>query len=233
MSRAVRSDLLIKMAPLLAACGLLSGVVAVAASPVVAQVGAEQSVAQRCFEHHRFGAQPVDVAKTVDGQTVLAQTSWNWHDAIGCYLTLDDNALSVLRAAPAPQGLPDAATEASMRCFEHHQFGQRPVDVAKSADRQTVLARLSWGYHDAIGCYLVLDDTALSTLRAAHPDTTDTDETGDSDCHPAYSPCLPNLPGDALNCGDLTADQKPVTVLEIGVDPYRLDRDGDGEGCTS
>lgn len=54
-----------------------------------------------------------------------------------------------------------------------------------------------------------------------------------SDCHPAYSPCLPNLPGDALNCGDLTSDQKPVTVLVPGVDPYRLDRDGDGRGCTS
>ena len=54
-----------------------------------------------------------------------------------------------------------------------------------------------------------------------------------SDCHPAYSPCLPNLAGDALNCGDLTADQKPVTVLVPGVDPYRLDRDGDGQGCTS
>ncbi|MYI14205.1 MAG: hypothetical protein F4108_00500, partial [Acidimicrobiaceae bacterium] len=53
------------------------------------------------------------------------------------------------------------------------------------------------------------------------------------DCHPAYTPCLPNLPGDALNCGDLTSDQKPVTVNEIGVDPYRLDRDGDGRGCTS
>ena len=59
------------------------------------------------------------------------------------------------------------------------------------------------------------------------------DSTTDSDCHPAYSPCLPNLPGDALNCGDLTAAQKPVTVLTPGVDPYRLDRDGDGRGCTS
>ena len=63
--------------------------------------------------------------------------------------------------------------------------------------------------------------------------STQTDVTADSDCHPAYSPCLPNLAGDALNCGDLTADQKPVTVLVPGVDPYRLDRDGDGRGCTS
>ena len=60
-----------------------------------------------------------------------------------------------------------------------------------------------------------------------------TTETPEEDFHPAYTPCLPNLPGDALNCGDLTSDRKPVTVNEIGVDPYRLDRDGDGRGCTS
>ena len=52
-------------------------------------------------------------------------------------------------------------------------------------------------------------------------------------CHPAYDPCLPDLPGDALNCGDLTPAQKPVRVRVIGVDPYQLDRDGDGLGCTS
>ena len=52
-------------------------------------------------------------------------------------------------------------------------------------------------------------------------------------CHPAYEPCLPNLPDDALNCGDLTREQRPVTVLAPGTDPYRLDRDGDGRGCTS
>ena len=54
-----------------------------------------------------------------------------------------------------------------------------------------------------------------------------------SDCHPAYTPCPPNLPGDGLNCGDLNSDQKPVTVNEMGVDPHRLDRDRDGRGCTS
>ena len=139
-------------------------------------------VAQRCFEHHKFGAQPVDVAKTADGQAVLAQTTWNWHDSIGCYLTLDDEALSVLRAAPAPQDLPSAPTGASRQCFEYHRFGENPVDVAKTADRQTVIARLSWGYHGTIGCYLVLDDSALATLQAAaqvalpgpgwHPDPT-------------------------------------------------------------
>ena len=145
-----------------------AGLAVAGGSPAaVAQGGPQQTVAQRCFDHHKFGAQPVDVAKTVDGQTVLAQTSWNWHDAIGCYLTLDHDALAILRAAPAPQGLPTAETEASRRCFEHHKFGQRPVDVAKTADRQTVLARLSWGFHDTIGCYLTLDNTALATLQAA------------------------------------------------------------------
>ena len=61
--------------------------------------------------------------------------------------------------------------------------------------------------------------------------STPTDTTGDSDCHPAYSPCLPNLPGDALNCGDIPSSLKPIRVLTIGVDPYRLDRDRDGWGC--
>ena len=52
-------------------------------------------------------------------------------------------------------------------------------------------------------------------------------------CSPHYEPCLPDMPGDALDCGDLAAGQKPVTVLVPGVDPYRLDRDGDGSACTS
>ncbi|WP_419917717.1 GmrSD restriction endonuclease domain-containing protein [Candidatus Poriferisocius sp.] len=50
-------------------------------------------------------------------------------------------------------------------------------------------------------------------------------------CHPAYSPCLPNRPGDALNCGDLNRSQRPVTVKTPGVDPYRLDRDRNGIAC--
>ncbi|HAI64018.1 MAG TPA: hypothetical protein DDY35_08950 [Acidimicrobiaceae bacterium] len=45
------------------------------------------------------------------------------------------------------------------------------------------------------------------------------------------APCIPNLGGDALNCGDLGADQKPVRVIEPAVDPFRLDGDNDGVGC--
>lgn len=82
-------------------------------------------------------------------------------------------------------------------------------------------------------------DTALPApvVTAAQPATTTTAAPAagsqDEECHPDYSPCIPHLEGDALNCGDLTAAQKPVTVRIAGVDPYQLDRDGDGQGCTS
>lgn len=58
------------------------------------------------------------------------------------------------------------ADEAADRCFGFHRFGQGPVDVAKSADGSEVLAQGRWGYHDSIGCYLVLDDGAVGALRA-------------------------------------------------------------------
>jgi hypothetical protein len=48
-------------------------------------------------------------------------------------------------------------------------------------------------------------------------------------CEPGYSPCLPRT-GD-LNCADIPADKKPVTVT--GSDPYGLDRDHNGVGCQS
>ena len=50
-----------------------------------------------------------------------------------------------------------------------------------------------------------------------------------SNCHPSYIPCLPNLPGDALNCGDIHNSKKPIRV--IGLDSYRLDGDRNGWGC--
>ena len=83
------------------------------------------------------------------------------------------------------------------------------------------------------GCEVGVLPDAPSTASAASaaPPTTTTTASA-SDCHPAYDPCLANLPGDALNCGDLRSDQRPVTVIRPGVDPYRLDRDRDGRGCT-
>jgi endonuclease YncB( thermonuclease family) len=53
-------------------------------------------------------------------------------------------------------------------------------------------------------------------------------------CHPDYATCLP-LVGDGsgdggadLDCGDVDG---PVQARQPGVDPYRLDADGDGTGC--
>lgn len=49
-------------------------------------------------------------------------------------------------------------------------------------------------------------------------------DTGEGDCHPNYSPCLPRVHD--LDCGEIGH-----SVRVTGGDPYRLDRDGDGTGC--
>ena len=56
-----------------------------------------EKAAQACFEHHEFGAEPVDVAKTSDGAEVLAQVSWGANDHGWCYLALDKQTTKVLR----------------------------------------------------------------------------------------------------------------------------------------
>ncbi len=61
--------------------------------------------------------------------------------------------------------------------------------------------------------------------------------TGSSSCHPDYATCIP-VKGDGsgngfdndLDCPDIG---KRVTLRQVGVDPYRLDSDGDGLGCDS
>ena len=79
--------------------------------------------------------------------------------------------------------------------------------------------------------------TATTTTRTPQTTTTTTTTTTVAptpppttpNCHPNYSPCVTNLPGDALNCGDIGFR---VTVVG-GRDPYRLDGDNDGVGCES
>jgi hypothetical protein len=47
-------------------------------------------------------------------------------------------------------------------------------------------------------------------------------------CEPGYSPCLPRVAD--LDCGQIDDSKKPIQVS--GADPYRLDANGDGLGCT-
>ena len=72
--------------------------------------------------------------------------------------------------------------------------------------------------------------TTTTTTTTLAPTTTvaPTSPPTTSNCHPNYSPCVPNLPGDALNC-----PQVGFRVTVIGADPYGLDGDNDGEGCES
>ena len=155
----------------------MAAVVAVVVGLAAVGLGVSSSVvladgaADRCFGVHRFGQQPVDVAKSGDGSQVLAQARWGYHDSIGCYLVLDDTAVGVLRASgrPVSSGATAGDGAAAERCFGAHHFGRQPVDVAKSADGSVVLAQVRWGFHDSIGCNLVLDDGAVGVLRTGPP----------------------------------------------------------------
>ena len=85
--------------------------------------------------------------------------------------------------------------------------------------------------------------TTTSTTTTSAPTTTTTPPTTQApttaapttapaattapNCHPNYDPCIPNFPGDALNCADVG---RQVRVIG-GSDPYRLDGDNDGLGC--
>ncbi|WP_419844728.1 hypothetical protein [Candidatus Poriferisocius sp.] len=79
-----------------------------------------EKAAQACSEHHGFGAEPVDVAKTSDGSEVLAQVSWGANDFGWCYLILDGQATRLLRdhssgslaySTPTPAPTPSPAEQ--------------------------------------------------------------------------------------------------------------------------
>ena len=117
------------------------------------------------------------MVKSADGQAVVASVKWGYNaEADLCYLVLDDAAVSTLRANPPPQGAEQPTTAdvaAAGRCHNAYNpdrgFAAEPVPVAKTPDRQAVVASVKWGYNaEADLCYLVLDDAAQQTLLAAH-----------------------------------------------------------------
>ena len=151
---------------------------------VAYQSAAQPSAAQRCSEYHKFGGQPVDVAKSADNSRVLARVLWGYSAEWGfCYLVLDDSATETLRASagqladPSPD---DADPAAAARCSRHHRFGGQPVDVAKTADNSRTLAQAHWNYNAQHNiCYLTLNPAATEALRNPPP-TTPPDDNGDT-----------------------------------------------------
>ena len=154
------------IAALLAISALVAGIALATASTAVAQV----DDAADCAERFGFARNPVPVAKTADGQQVLASVKWGYSPGL-CYLVLDDAAVQALRTNP-PTGSAQVTTPADRtaadRCHNAHNpshgFARNPVPVAKTSDGQQVLASVRWGYTDGL-CFLVLDDNALNTLQ--------------------------------------------------------------------
>ena len=160
-------------------------------------------------------------------------------------LGYEHSLIAVSARSNRSKGARDPATWLPPEADQHCWYSAAWVHVktrwsltVDTAETDTLAGILSGCSDSAIDVGLpapVVEEQDTTTEEQADSATEEptTTQPPEPDCHPAYTPCLPNLPGDALNCGDLTSDQKPITVNEIGVDPYRLDRDGDGRGCTS
>ena len=168
---------------------------------------------------------------TVDHVVALADAwvsgAWAWADEL---LDRFSNDLGNLNAIAAGENRSKSArgpadyspTAPAARCEYLVQYATVKISWRLSItpeDFEAVAGGLT-------GCEvgIVPDPPATAPAAAPQPPPPTTVGTQSaSDCHPAYEPCLPNLPGNALNCGDLRSDQRPVTVLVIGEDPYRLD----------
>ena len=152
-------------------------------------------------------------------------------------LGYEHSLVAVSASSNRSKGAQDPTTwlppEADQRCWYAAAWihvkarWELSVDPAEADTLRGIVSGCPNNAADAPPQAPVVTTAATSTTASAN-------STAEEDgCHPDYSPCIPHLEGDALNCGDLTAAQKPVTVRVPGVDPYRLDRDGDGQGCTS
>ncbi|MYJ62062.1 MAG: hypothetical protein F4095_07100, partial [Acidimicrobiia bacterium] len=187
-----RAKLLLASAAVAIAFAVSGGAVAVIdEQSAVDHQSNEGSVAERCYAHHGLAQRPIPVARTADLQTDLAVVQWDYNESIGCYLTLDGNALAVLRCQwlsnhapllstrcppsqiyrhlPAHDEQAVAEAEAvAKRCFAAYGVGLEPIPVVKTANGQVVLAAVSWAHDEANRCHLTIDDVALGQLRNFH-----------------------------------------------------------------
>jgi hypothetical protein len=115
-----------------------------------------------------------------------------------------DQSAGASRAAPAGTTCTSAALTWGQKCIASGQLCKIQGDAEYHR----------YGYH----CH-----TGRLSRSAAGGNSTG------NGCQPGYSPCLPRVAD--LNCADIPASKRPVRVT--GSDPYRLDGNGDGWGCTS
>ncbi|WP_419925659.1 hypothetical protein [Candidatus Poriferisocius sp.] len=190
-----------KLLAIVAAVAVASGLAGFSDRPAA---GAQSGIVSNelvCAVLFGFAGETVPVAKSADGETVLASVEWGYsakHDL--CYLVLDDTAVSTLQANPpttTSQLTTDADKTAAAQCHNAYNpnrgFAAEPVPVVKSTDGQTVLASVKWGYSpDYDLCYLILDDTAQQTLLTHHPCVTNP---GSRECRgaPTIMEVRPNL----------------------------------------
>ena len=169
---------------------LAAGLAMTTASPASAQ---PDSSTTNCAALFRFAQEPVPVVKTADGQTTLATVQWGYNATHNiCYLILDDTAIAVLRAnaASITGATPPQDESAAARCHIAYNpqrgFARQPVPVVKTADGQTTLATVQWGYNATYNiCYLVLDNTATTILRTAAEAPTPTEDDPPTDDPPS------------------------------------------------
>ena len=164
-------------------------------------------------------------------------------------LGFEHSLVAVSAGSNRSKGAQDPTTwlppESSQRCWYAAAWISVKVrwDLSVDSAEADALRNIISGCSDneantALPAPVVTVAQSTSTTTTTTPPTTTVVTVAPGEgCHPAYSLCIPHREGDALNCGDLTAAQKPVTVKVVGVDPYRLDGDGDGDGdgrgCTS
>ena len=167
-----------RLLAVLSAAAVVAAVAGFAGSPAAGAQPGLFSGESICAALFGFAAEPVPVVKSADGETVLASVEWGYNaDHNLCYLVLDAAAVQTLRAnPPTPTALPPTDTDrsAAARCHNAYNpdrgFASEPVPVVKSADGQTVLASVKWGYNPTHTlCYLILDDAAQQALLDHHP----------------------------------------------------------------
>jgi LPXTG-motif cell wall-anchored protein len=166
------------------------------------------------------------------GQTCFVDLAFDFtgtFDDVAGTLSISDPAFTVPQFPAAPQGNPTGGCGLATDELNNRLQGPNNAVSLTFAGQLTTTTTTT-------------STTSTTTTAPTNPTTTEpasattTEPTGptttagpSSTCSPDYSPCIPDVAGDSLDCGDLEV----TDVQVIGVDTYNLDADGDGIGCES